>query len=78
MSFAFGEGQYFIQDREYDEHWVLGSWTNHILPYSEENITDCKRELQVMFEKIMQTPNYDKERVIETLLYHVYVYYYSY
>ncbi len=76
VSFAFGEGQYFIQDREYDEHWVLGSWVNHILPYSEGSMNSCKSELLVMFEEILNTSNYKIEEVAENLLYHIYVFHY--
>ena len=30
--FALGQGEYFILDREYDGHWINGSWINYILP----------------------------------------------
>jgi hypothetical protein len=34
LKFALGLDEYFIMDREYGEHWVLGAWQSHILPYA--------------------------------------------
>lgn len=75
LEFARGKGKYFLQDREYEEHWVLGSWINYIEPIYLLDKELCKRGLRMMFHELINAEN-NVDLVIENLLYHVYVAYY--
>jgi hypothetical protein len=38
--FLLGQGKYFVQDKEFGEHWPYGSFKNHIEPYIKEHGED--------------------------------------
>ncbi len=78
LKFALGQGEYFILDREYDEHWIHGSWTNYILPYmNEEGESLANVDILNLFKSILKANDLDLEKKGDTLLYHLHVYYYQ-
>ena len=75
LNFAQGRGEYFIQDREYNEHWVLGSWLNHIIPFYKKDKKTCIKGIKAMFMELLNVEE-NPEIKMEYLLYHLYVCYY--
>lgn len=77
LNFSLGKDDYFIVDREYGEHSILFSWTNHILPvyfikggeYVKENVIEMIRE-------VISSNLLNKQEKAENILYHLHVYYY--
>ncbi|MEW7292609.1 ankyrin repeat domain-containing protein [Aquimarina sp. 2304DJ70-9] len=76
VKFAMGEDTYFIQDREYDEHSVVGSWNTYVLPYFKNNKNDCIKNVRLMFSQLSKADQISICVKVEKLLYHLYVYYY--
>jgi hypothetical protein len=71
--FAIGENDYFILDRENDEHWILGSWLNYILPYTKDNDND---NVEKMFLSLLNNISFKENKTFDSLLYHTYSYFY--
>jgi hypothetical protein len=71
--FALGEADYFILDRENDEHWVLGSWLKHIIPYINENENE---NVEKMFMLLIKNISFKEKNKFDALLYHTYTYLY--
>lgn len=74
FEFASGNGEYYLRDREYDEHWVLGSWINHILPYCRNN--NCDVPVREMFQALINDTTLPQQEKLNSLLYHLYVFCY--
>jgi hypothetical protein len=49
LDFALGAREYYLRDRDHDEHWVLGSSVNYILPYCIDN--DCDAPVRGVIQK---------------------------
>lgn len=77
FNFASGQNGYFISDREYGGHLVLGSWINYILPfYLNNDETYVNIYIQKMLKEILESNSLDINAKNELLLYHLHVYYY--
>lgn len=74
LDFALGALEYYLRDRDYDEHWVLGSWINYILPYCRDN--DCDAPVREMFQALIRDSTLSQQDRLDALLYHVCVFYY--
>lgn len=74
LEFALGNGEYYLRDREHDEHWVLGSWINYILPYCKDN--NCSAPVREMFQALIKDSILSQQSKLDVLLYHIYVFYY--
>ncbi|EKT4499162.1 hypothetical protein SL054_001395 [Flavobacterium psychrophilum] len=78
LKFALGQGEYFILDREYDGHWIHGSWINYILPYiNEKEEVIANIDILNLFKSILNAKDIDLEKKGDVLLYHLHVYYYQ-
>lgn len=75
-SFAKGENNYFIRDREYDEHSALLSWINFILPFCDQNFGECRVGINNLFMQISTSKFIQTQSNLEILLYHLYVFHY--
>lgn len=73
LEFATGQGEYFIVDREWGDHWVLGAWRNHILPHSA-TADDGASSLKKMFSLLLNAEMKPAAKMY-CILYHLYVYY---
>lgn len=74
-----GQGEYFVLDREYGVHWVLGSWlnTDGVLAYvKEKEQPEADRLVESLFRAMVEDRDPESEAVSDTLLYHLHVYYY--
>jgi hypothetical protein len=77
LDFALGKHEYFVVDRDYGEHSVIGSWINFILPLIEIKGTDYINEvIELMFKKIIESNKITDQEKNENLLYHLHTYYY--
>ncbi|WP_321322220.1 hypothetical protein [Labilibaculum sp.] len=76
VDFSTGKGKYFISDREFGGHWILGSWLNFILPLLETRSIETKEHLKSMFKELMIYPEIELIEKSEILLYHLHIYYY--
>ena len=77
LDFALGKGQYFVQDREYDEHSVINSWITFILPlFNTEELDFVNEAIIKMFKEIVENSELDLKTKSEILLYQLHVYYY--
>ncbi len=74
LEFALGNGEYYLRDRDYDEHWVLGSWINYILPYCKDNT--CDAPVREMFQALIRDSTLSQQNKLDFLLYHLHVFYY--
>jgi len=75
LHFAQGKGRYFILDRENGEHWVLGSWLNHIIPFYHNDKENCRKGIKEMFMNIVNIED-NPEKEACNFLYHVYTCHY--
>jgi hypothetical protein len=75
VDFALGNGDYFIADREYGVHWVLGSWLYHILPVIND-LKNIRQILNEMLSRLIDERNISIEVKNDTLVYHLHVFYY--
>ena len=77
LKFAKGEDEYFVLDREYDEHSVIQFWTLYIIPLMEEKSESYVNPfiLQMLHEVII-TNKYDEPTKYHLAWYHLHVYYY--
>ena len=77
LSFSLGKKNYFIVDREYDEHSILSSWTNHILPlYIIKGEEYVNSKVMEMMTEVISSNLLNEQQKAENLLYHLHVYYY--
>jgi hypothetical protein len=76
LEFAHGKPPYFIQDREYGDHWILESWRSHVLPYLDSNTSSGISDLTMMFKALLNDRSVNFEDKIRCILYHVHVIYY--
>ena len=76
LDFALGKGDYFIADKDYGEHWVLGSWLYHILPVIEDADFDVERLVNEMMVELIDDETNPINTKFEVLIYHVHVFYY--
>lgn len=77
LNFALGKQEYFVVDRDYDEHSVIGSWLNYILPLIEiTGIAYVNEGIELMFRKIIESYEITEQEKNENLLYHLHTYYY--
>lgn len=76
VDFSIGKGNYFLPDREYGGHWILGSWLNSILPLLNESNTDIQEHLITMLQELIYSTDIPVIEKSENLLSHLYVFYY--
>lgn len=77
LDFALGKHEYFVLDRDYGEHSVIGSWLNYILPLIEiKGINYVNEGIETMFKKIIESNEITEQVKNENLLYHLHTYYY--
>lgn len=74
LEFALGNREYYLRDRDYDEHWFLGSWINYILPYCRAN--NCDAPIREMFQVLIKDSALPQQEKLDALLCHIYVFYY--
>ena len=77
LDFSLGKDDYFIVDREYGEHSILASWTNHIVPVSViKGDKYVKGKVIEMMSKVTSSNILNEQQKAENILYHLHVYYY--
>lgn len=77
LDFALGKNEYFIIDRDYGEHSVIGSWINYILPLTKvKKKAYIEQAIQLMFYNIIEGKNISEQEKNENLLNHLFTYYY--
>ena len=77
VEFALGEGEYFILDREYGGHWVLGSWQMYILPMMKSRTEEEVDPFIVrMVMELIHSGKTDIIKKNDAIVYHLHVYYY--
>jgi hypothetical protein len=75
--FGLGKKEYFILDREYDGHWILGSWDRYILPFMADNSEETASPFLVqMVRELMVSRLADARERNFALLTHVRIHYY--
>ena len=76
LKFALGKDEYYIADRDYDDHSVLISWTNYVLPLiGIKGIDYVNEKIEAMILELLNS-DLDARVKNENLLYHLHVYYY--
>lgn len=76
LNYALGKEIYFVADRDYGDHSVILSWTNHIIPLIDlKGLEYVNKKIEMMFIELLNS-NLDNEVKNESLLYHLHVYYY--
>jgi len=74
LDFAQGLDEYYVLDRQYDEHSVLLSYKQNILPFLSNK--KASEGIQKMFLELVQSDDIEKQAKNELLVYHLHVYYY--
>lgn len=76
LQFALGKDEYFLADRDYGDHSVINSWTTYILPLIEKRgLEFINNKIEEMF-RVLLNSDLDNQVKNESILYHLYVYYY--
>ncbi|QCK14824.1 ankyrin repeat domain-containing protein [Mangrovivirga cuniculi] len=73
--FSLGLNSYYLQDPQIDEHWILGQWKKFIIP-AIENDPELENSVIQMLKSLIKNKEHDLEERVESLLYHLYVYFY--
>jgi len=76
VPFALGTGKYFIADPHKNEHWVLGSWKDHILPFYGQQPNKGAKAVREMLRLLMAYIQPDTATKVSNLLHHVHAHYY--
>ena len=76
LDFSLGKGIYLIPDREYGDHFVLGSWYDHIMPFIINSNSDIESILTKMFSELIDEPNISIDVKYQMIMYHMHVFYY--
>lgn len=74
LDFALGKGEYFLADREWGEHWVLGTWLYQLVPYCSK--IGSYQPAKDMLLELLFSAAVPIDVKLESILYHVYVFYY--
>ncbi|GJM36080.1 MAG: hypothetical protein DHS20C18_50810 [Saprospiraceae bacterium] len=74
LDFALGKGEYFLADREWGTHWVLGTWLYQLVPYCSK--IGSYAPAKDMLLELLFSASIPMEDRLESLLYHIYVFYY--
>ena len=76
LAFALGEKEYFVLDREYGEHWVLGAWDKYIFPYIKARGEEIANPFIVEMISHLMNSTIDPREKNDAILLHLRVYYY--
>lgn len=77
LEFAIGKGKYYVVDRDYGSHSIIGSWINYILPLVEtKGVGYVNNSIENMIKELTFAENIENDIRNEMLLNHLHVYYY--